>query len=229
LCAVVLTAAIVATPFALSAFGVTPDYIGVDIARAVTGGSGDAVVAAGLAVQSQYPWAIIGGDARGWAQVTNEEMEEFGLDDESPYSPSISVEAMEKRIELAVNACKKCKDATDRLIVAALAQNGPGFDADDVADLPVNNGAINWDYVMTELGDNPSAWHAKLRQNVTGMNYDTRFMLKIFMQDLKVLMKEGYQLPDKHESANFDIIENLIKPRTPTYRSPAPSRIPSPI
>mgnify|MGYP005852999619 CR=1 FL=1 len=207
LCAVVLTVAIVATPFALSAFGVTPDYIGVDIARAATGGSGDAVVAAGIAVQSQYPWAIVGGDARGFAQALDEEIE----NGQNPYSPSDAVAIMDERINEVVDACTRCKSPTDNLIVAALAQNYPGFNKNSVTYLPIEDGQIDWVDVMTNPDfNNPQAIDAKLRQSITGMNYETRLMLKIYMQDLKVLMKLGYQLPDKYVGADFEYINNLI-------------------
>ncbi len=87
----------------------------------------DAVVAAGLAVQSQYPWTIFTGGGKGLAQASSEE-----LDGRNPYSSSVAVDVMESRISTVVEACRLCQTPTDRLIVAALAQNSPGFNKNTV-------------------------------------------------------------------------------------------------
>ena len=204
-------------PFVLSAIGATPDYVGIATTMAFTD-TDDAVTAAGLAVQSQYPWAIVGGSGKGFAQASNEEIK----DGQNPYSPSDAVAIMENRINTVVDACTLCKTPTDRLIVAALAQNYPGFNKNTVTYLPFKDGQINWSKVMTsEQFNNPSAMDAKIRQQITGMNYETQLMLKIYMQDLKVLMQLGYQLPDEYTGADFDYINNLTtNPQTAGQQTP---------
>jgi len=201
----------------LSAIGATPDYVGIATTMAFTD-TDDAVTAAGLAVQSQYPWAIVGGSGKGFAQASNEEIK----DGQNPYSPSDAVAIMENRINTVVDACTLCKTPTDRLIVAALAQNYPGFNKNTVTYLPFKDGQINWSKVMTsEQFNNPSAMDAKIRQQITGMNYETQLMLKIYMQDLKVLMQLGYQLPDEYTGADFDYINNLTtNPQTAGQQTP---------
>jgi hypothetical protein len=92
----------------------------------------NAVVAAGLSVQSEYPWALIGGSGQGLAQATDDELQEG----QNPYSPSTAESVMENRINKVVDACRLCKSPTDRLIVAALAQNYPGFNKNSVSYLP---------------------------------------------------------------------------------------------
>ena len=42
----------------------------------------------------------------------------------------------------------------------------------------------------------PSSGIARMRQDVTNMNYDTQLMLKIYIQDLLLLVSMGYELPD---------------------------------
>jgi RHS repeat-associated protein len=205
-CAVVAAAAIIATPFVLSALGVTHDVIGVDIARAVTRGGGDAVVTAGLAVQSQNPWAIVGGDAEGFAQVKEDRMVELGLGGENPYSPSVAIEAMDKQINQAIDDCKLCDTGVDRLMVAALAQNG--FDSTNFKQLTKNgDGTLDWSKFLQDYGSNPSATSAKLRQSLTGLNYDTQLMLKIYMKDLRWLMDQGYDLPEEITEDDVEYVE----------------------
>jgi hypothetical protein len=142
-----------AASFTLSALGFRPDYEGVLIASAVTVNQGsDTLVTAGIAVQSEYPWAIFKGGGAGPAQLTSAEMKskEFGMEGEDPYSPSVAVAGMEKRIQNALDDCTSCSTGYDRLIVAAIAQNGPVKGLDNFGDLPTSNHTIDWE---TFFGD----------------------------------------------------------------------------
>jgi hypothetical protein len=116
------------------------------------------------------------------------------------------VKGMEKRIQSALNACTACMTETDNLIVAALAQNG--F---DTRFLPTKNGIIDWEEVFSKWGatDDP---YGRIRQGLTGMNFGTRFMTKIYMQDLKILMSLGYDLPENFDDADFDLIDAYVNP-----------------
>jgi RHS repeat-associated protein len=206
LCVVAITGAILATPFVLSGLGVRPDVEGALIASAVTGGN-DILVTAGIAVQSQYPWALVG-DTQGWAQAKSDE-----LGEKNPFSPSVATEVMEERIYGAIDTCKLCNDGkddgVDKLIVAALAQNGFDFSVQDIGTLPINEeGGIAWEQFLSENGSNPSAWYAQMRQSATQQNYDTRFMLKLYIQDLKLLMSMGYDLPDWLSEKDIKYVED---------------------
>lgn len=79
-------------------------------------------------------------------------MESLGLAGMDQEDPTVAVQAMANRIEMAVNACNRCTNDTDRYIVAALVQNGSGCGIDSVKTLPVVNGRINWDKVMLNQG-----------------------------------------------------------------------------
>ena len=194
----------------LTAIGVLPDFQG--IANVVLWTDTDnAVVAASLAVQSEFPTGTFLGDARGLAQVTNEQMTLYGLDGKNPYSPDVAVQAMEARIGLALAACKNCATDTDNLILAAIAQND-GIGLNDIKSLPMNDGAINWSMVLNEWGSNTTDPVANIRQNITGMNYNTKFMLKLFMNDLEILMGLGYELPEEFDDADFNTIRKYINP-----------------
>jgi hypothetical protein len=187
----------------LTALGILPDFQG--IANVILWTRTDnAVVAAGIAVQSQFVTGILFGSGHGLAQLTSDDMKSF--DGKSPYSPSVAVKGMEKRIQSALNACTACMTETDNLIVAALAQNG--F---DIRFLPTKNGSIDWEEVFYYWGDTDDSF-AKIRQDLTGMNFGTRFMTKIYMQDLKILMRLGYDLPDDFDDADFDLIDSYINP-----------------
>jgi hypothetical protein len=185
---------ILAAPVILSRFGWSPDVYGVMTASAVTmNQNSDALVTAGIAVQSGNPASMLTGGEHGWAQPTSDE-----LDGRNPFSSSASVDIMNDRIYGAINKCKQCSSAVDKLVVAALAQNGFDFSPKGIGNgFPLDkNGNINWETFLRDNGSNPSSPIAKMRQGVTDMNYDTQLMLKIYIQDLQLLGSMGYELPD---------------------------------
>lgn len=188
----------------LTALGIFPDFQG--IANVILWTKTDnAVVAAGIAVQSQFITGLFAGSGHGLAQLTSDEMKDFGLEG-SVYNPTVAVQGMEERIQLALDNCSACVTETDNLIVAALAQNG--F---DTRYLPTTNGSIDWKEVFLYWGDTDDPF-GKVRQNLTGMNFGTQFMTKIYMQDLKILMGLGYDLPSNFDDADFDLIDSYINP-----------------
>ena len=151
----------------------------------------------------------------GYAQATDTEMQALaqenpalqGMDQEDP---AVAVQVMATRIEMAVNACNRCVDDTDRFIVAALAQNGSGFGIDSIKFLPVVNGRIYWDDVMLNQGRGSSDPIALTRQATTGMNYSTQFMLKLYSYDAISLINNGFILPDGYKNVNWNEINRLI-------------------
>nr|MDQ3004945.1 RHS repeat-associated core domain-containing protein [Chloroflexota bacterium] len=204
-CVIGVAAVALAGSFVLSAVGATPDYLGVATTMALTN-TNDAVVAAGLAVQSQYLWALVG-DTLGWAQAKPEE-----LAGENPFSPAVAVKVMNKRINGAIDDhCKLChdgnKDGVDKLIVAALAQNGFDFSPQGVGDA-MSQDNIDWKEFLATNGGNPSAWYAEIRQDVTNQNYDTQLMLNLFIKDLRLLMSVGYDLPVGITETDIKYIED---------------------
>jgi len=202
-CAVVVSAAILSIPMLiLPAFGKGPDILGVDVARVVTGGNSDAVVTAGLAVQSQYPLAIFFGAGRGWAQAKKGE-----LAGENPYSPSVAEKIMDERITTAKDNCKKCTSGVDNLIVAAIAQNAYELDFGSLPENP--DETIDWKaFFDSNVGRNTDDLFAQFRQNVTDKDFSTDFMLKLYIQDLRYLMKLGYELPEWAKEEDVKYIED---------------------
>jgi hypothetical protein len=206
-----IAGAIVAAPFVLSAFGLRPDVEGAMIASAVTvNQDSDVLVTTGIAVQSEYPWGIVGGNAQGWAQATYKELMDGEKD---PYSPGAATTIMKDRIYGAINACKLCNngnnDGVDKLIVAAIAQNGYGL---DFKSLPKSDGNIDWGtFFSSNVGSSTSDPYAQLRQTVTGMDYNTEFMVKIFIHDLRYLMSQGYDLPDGIREEDIATVEKLLE------------------
>jgi len=186
---------IVAAPIILSRFGLTPDVYGVIAAGAVNmNQGGDALVMAGIAVQSGNPVAMFSGDDQGWAQASGSELMDGQKD---PFSAAVATDIMEKRIYDAIGACTKCNSAVDKLVVAALAQNRFDFSSKGIGRFPMSeDGNIDWGKFLSTNGGNPSSWVAGIRQDITGQNYDTQLMLKIYIQDLLLLVSMGYELPD---------------------------------
>ena len=198
---VVVVGAVIAGSFMLSAVGATPDYLGAATTIAFTD-TNDAAVAAGLTVQSQYPWAIFTGGGRGLAQASEDE-----LDGEDPYSSTVAEKIMDERITDARNACTKCSSGADELIVAAIAQNGFVL---DFGSLPLTeNNTIDWqEFFDSNVGGNSDQLDAQIRQAITGMDYSAEFMLKLYIQDLRLLMKLGYDLPECIKEEDIKFIED---------------------
>ncbi|RME58841.1 hypothetical protein D6779_05660 [Candidatus Parcubacteria bacterium] len=190
----------------------------------VTGANGrfrvDAtVVAAGIAVQSQ--WYLWGKDTRniitearessglGYAQVSDWQMKTPILDGYGKYTggyglpyidqttPKGAVQAMAARIGLVLEAlAERCPQCTgeDQLIAAALAQNGSGFYAESMMNAPMEDGRIAWDKVFRDFTSHPKGL-AGVRQDITGYQFDTTFMLKLYLNDLRELHHRGWELP----------------------------------
>jgi hypothetical protein len=106
----------------------------------------------------------------------------------NPNETRWAVEYMRRRIQMVVNTCKgnvDCDD-TDKFIVAALAQNGPGFTVDNM-DLSIktnplfrDNRKIDWKAYFPSQG------------NVD----EFKFHLGLFYDIATQLGKDGYNLPN---------------------------------
>lgn len=147
----------------------------------------------------------------GIAQVSDSQMAEYGLGGQNQEDPSVAVQAMQARIELVQDACSGCS-ARDKLIAASLAQNGSGFTADSMSYVVGNysgkDGNINWSGFFDEprtLSD-PIA---RIREQVTGRQYDTRFMLHLFTNDLRELYRRGWDLPEGITEDDLDYMDDL--------------------
>ncbi len=142
-------------------------------------------VAAGIAVQSQWigPWdtrwfpgTSSGGSGLGWAQVSDDQMAQYGLAGQDQWNLDAAYTAMEKRIKLVQDVCEGCS-ARDKLIAAALAQNGSGFTSGSMLNAlgyRKKDGSIDWSNYFTETYKNgPSDLIAKFRQQITRKQYNS--------------------------------------------------------
>ncbi len=209
----------------LSLFGLVPDYYGIFIVETfrnefenqasyiTSAGLHPTTIAAAIAVQSQwinspgnqlqrlYDWLkkhecmpyipfledALGSSGLGYAQTSDE----FG----DPYIMANSIKAMTERIKPVDAMCIKC-NAKDRLIAAAMAQNG-GFSTNDMRNARNNylkkdvdfGIEIDWVRYFSELSplDDDSLDIYNNSRALWRTNFDTRFQLQLFTQDLMVL------------------------------------------
>jgi hypothetical protein len=182
------------------------------------------LVSSGYAVQAQgynpitdtdnfvmkvYNFITGGESAFGPAQVSHAQMTRYGLDGLDPTNPEIAQNAMAVRIASALSQCPDCSPK-DKLIIAGIAQNGD-FITPELINRITNNamvdGNINWDYAMeTFVKPSPNTWW---QNSVTGgLDYDTQYMVKLFLQDMLALHDAGWELP--YDLATEDI-ENIIE------------------
>lgn len=210
----------------LTFIGRAPDMKGMALTVALTD-TNDATIAAGIAVQSEWIGTqdipavmsvydrITGADPNshhyGLAQASSDEMASLGVCEEcNPWDTSLADDVIAARIQNGLSDCKLCDSGMDTLIVSALAQNG--FDTrlfDELVENPVD-GTLNWDEFLNKYGGNPSDTVAKLRQWLTGDKYETELMLQLYMNDLRLLMKLGYTLPNGITPDDINDVEEII-------------------
>jgi hypothetical protein len=95
------------------------------------------------------------------------------------------------------------------LIAAALAQNGPGFTADSmkfVLNKFTADGVIDWNRYFNSR--NPKSNLLDLRA-MGHHQYDTRFMLYLYIKDLSELYRRGWNLPPGITEADLDYMEDI--------------------
>lgn len=187
----------------------------------------DIIVAAGIAVQSQWYIPILDsyhrpGAGLGIAQVKDEDMDAYGLAGQDQNDPSVAIKAMRARIALVTSVCPSCS-ARDKLIAAAFAQNR-GFEARDMRDAMryMKNGYIDWNVYISRL--DPQGGLPGIRATSWRYNYNTRFQLQLFMNDLRELQARGWTLPEEYQAMTKDDW-NYIRKLQWGIRYPTNSRI----
>jgi hypothetical protein len=205
-------------------FGFIPDYRGIQTAeKFVSNNGGDSiVVAAGIAVQSQWhtPLDDLPGDGgRGKAQVSDDQMPEYGLDGQDQTNPEVAVAAMASRIERIQDACSGCQ-GKDLLVAAALAQNGSGISQDMIEKAPRNDdGSVRWHVFFKRNYSFHSVSHpsAFAREKFTGLQFDVQLMLLLFLNDLRELHSRGWDLPYELTLEDLNEIEDEYVSRWDFY------------
>ena len=158
----------------------------------------------------------------GIAQITDAEMEDFGFEGQDQEDPEVAVKAMAKRIRSALNALETVYgeniSSQDMLIVAALAQNGRGFNVDEIKETLANDkfkdsdDSPDWEGYFTwrgEKGEPGEDW-AREYQKLIGKQYDTQFMLQLYINDLRELHDRGWELPFGLEEKDLDEVEKTL-------------------
>jgi len=217
----------------LIAIGRLPDFQGINTAeKYVTKGEDvlgvDATaVAAGIAVQSQWYRSIT--DSRdGWlsgsssglgiAQIGDSFMMQYfpGQDQEDPY---VAVQAMAKRISIAIEVVTGLFPDNfsnrDRFITAALAQNGGGFTPNDMQWHVSGDGTPDWGSYFNSRSNSKDPV-SRIREILTGRQFDTQFQLLLFINDVKELNNRGWDIPfglstSELNDIQAELIEGLIE------------------
>jgi len=164
----------------------------------------------------------------------------LGLPGRNPYDNDTAVLGMNNRIQQVLDKAENLGEkndivltSTDEYIMIAMAQNGPGFDLNDIQIVmnPTNgfiqDGTINWEAYFdskqisynnkldSSSWFNPNDWQFLVNNIRTGgADYDTKFMLEEFYDETSQLEEKGYALPEDLEAER---VEELInRPLTGT-------------
>jgi RHS repeat-associated protein len=187
--------------------GEKPDYKGIDIAEKYVknNGSKNTVVAAAIAVQSQYVDPLIDntsawftGGGIGIAQIARKDMAKYGVPGGDPLNPNDAIRAMEGRMNELTTICNGC-NPTDILITKMLAQNNGVSPLDMKMIVNTNKSIIrNGDNIKWEdyfNGLNETSGETGNRA-LGHHNYNTRFMILLMYNDLVELQKRGWTMPE---------------------------------
>lgn len=119
----------------------------------------------------------------------------FDLEKADQNKPKWAVKLMRRRIQIVMDKCESCND-TDKFIVAALAQNGPGF----------NKGTLKNVYTWSQ-NKNDLDW--KNWYENAQMSEQSRIeyphQLRIFYGVILELQSDGYYLPPNLNLLDIDI------------------------
>ena len=218
ICMIVVGVALVADVAYLgaNAMGWIPDYVGIARTEVIMGRNGGSIeVAAGLSVQGEHSGYVDsfvgditpGSSGYGLAQTNAEEISALGLRDIYPNDPADAVLVMEARIAAVQNACVGCS-ARDMLVAAALAQNR-AITPKTMETLSRPEGDIAWNEFFGNTRN--SQPDAQIREALTGMDYQTSFMLYLYIRDLRELYSRGWELPAGITEADLDYLEEFAQ------------------
>jgi hypothetical protein len=115
---------------------------------------------------------------------------------------------MQSRIENAQGACQGC-NGIDKVVVAALAQNKQ-ISIGTISQLSrgAKGQGIAWNDYFKAPPTSKGQLDAQVREQLTGMKYKNLVLLK-YIQDLKELNQEGWDLPDDINIDDLDDLEDL--------------------
>jgi RHS repeat-associated protein len=223
------------TPAPCNFYGTCPDADGIAVANlymsphtrsgALITDEVHTYTAVGIAVQSEWPDIVKDEySGEGPAQVSDAQMNEalgdkvkhrnngygLGMPGQNQNNGYVASVAMRTELDQALKPCHDVCTNTDKFIIAALAQNGPGFTKAEMTAIlnPENgflnnDGTISWEAYFTDRNKNSDDdWF--LKQRTGGLDYDTSFMLHVFYLDAKEMEAQGWYLPD-------DLDEERIK------------------
>jgi hypothetical protein len=95
------------------------------------------------------------------------------------------------------------------LVAAALAQNR-GIDPETMERLSKPEGDIKWGDFFGEPRSN-SQIDAQLREDLTGMDFQTSYILYKYILDMIELYHRGWELPDGITEADLDYLKELAE------------------
>jgi RHS repeat-associated protein len=156
-------------------------------------------VAAGLSVQDQWCCGIVdhgevwSGDKRpslGIAQLTSDEARYFPNEDFQPFDANASIIALAAKMKGAADNCAGCS-TTDLFIALGTAHNDGAISAEPINGDPQYR---DWDTYFNNKADMGGL--RGLRLLLSNSRTWERHLLRLFINDLKELANQGWELPD---------------------------------
>jgi len=179
-----------------------------------SGGYTSTYALAGIGVQNpvwpRASWWKRDGEysGEGIAKITDKEMETpygeriykgddyrghgLGMLGQDQNDPEVAVEAMKLRIQLRTEVCDGKCTSTDIFLAAALGQNGPGFNPDNMDDL------VNGKVYKPRLDGSHSLQWEEFLTNITDPDKEqfNRDMIGQFASNVLYLQDQGWDVPN---------------------------------
>jgi hypothetical protein len=169
------------------------------------------MIAGGIAVQSQWSGfpvdtlevfePYLGGNSNhtlGIAQMSDRDIQLY-IPGGDPLNPADAIQAMAKRLQLALSACHGCSP-TDQFIVASQAQNNMvnATDVNYILDTYRDSrGLIDWErYFANQPLPGGGAKNTWLTIRAGQGRSWGQFQLQVFTNDLQGLIEDGWRLPE---------------------------------
>lgn len=117
----------------------------------------------------------------------------LGMNGQNQKKPAVAVEAMTRRIQIVTNECDVRCTSTDIFLVAALTQNGPGFNRQNLNVLMRGK-----DYIPRPTGGTYSLdWGTFIQSSDSAKeNKNNQALIAQFASNVLYLESQGWDVPD---------------------------------
>jgi RHS repeat-associated protein len=131
----------------------------------------------------------------------------LGMEGQDQTDPNVAVEAMMKRMQIVMAACDEKCTSTDLFLVAALSENGPGFNLTNMDDIMHGN-----DYRPRPTGTSHSIdWTTFISSGEAQSVKDNQWLIGHFASNVIFLQDNGWDVPEMDWSYVYSLTVSAVQ------------------